>query len=65
MSLDRKWGAYFTNYNDMRLGEIAIKPINLTKVEHNDIRWFHLNDISCEKLYPHMRRFIEKLKGNL
>lgn len=49
----------------MRLGEIAIKPINLTKVEHNDIRWFHLNDISCEKLYPHMRRFIEKLKGNL
>ena len=33
--------------------------------EFNKVRWFRLDDIPYEKSDPHMRRFIEKLKGKL
>jgi 8-oxo-dGTP pyrophosphatase MutT (NUDIX family) len=35
------------------------------KEEFNEVRWFHLNDVPYDKSDPHMRRFIEKLKGSL
>lgn len=33
--------------------------------EFNEALWFHFDDMPYEKLDPHMRRFIEKLKGKL
>ena len=41
------------------------KAYEFDKSEFNDIRWFHLNDVPYDKSDPHMRRFIEKLKGKL
>lgn len=33
--------------------------------EFNDIQWFSFDDIPYEKSDPHMKRFVEKLKGKL
>jgi 8-oxo-dGTP diphosphatase len=41
------------------------KAYEFDKCEFNDVRWFQLDDIPRDKSDPHMRRFIEKLKGNL
>lgn len=41
------------------------KAYEFDKEEFNDVRWFQLDDIPRDKSDPHMRRFIEKLKGSL
>lgn len=41
------------------------KAYSFDKDEFNEIRWFHLHDVPYDKSDPHMKRFIEKLKGNL
>lgn len=41
------------------------KAYEFDKEEFNDIGWFHLNDVPYEKSDPHMKRFIQKLKGSL
>ena len=42
-----------------------VKAYEFDKEEFNDVRWFQLDDIPRDKSDPHMRRFIEKLKGSL
>lgn len=41
------------------------KAYEFDQSEFNDIRWFRLDEIPHDKSDPHMRRFIEKLKGGL
>jgi len=41
------------------------KAYEFDQSEFNDIRWFRLDEIPHDKSDPHMRRFIEKLKGSL
>jgi 8-oxo-dGTP pyrophosphatase MutT (NUDIX family) len=41
------------------------KAYEFDKCEFNDVRWFRLDEIPHDKSDPHMRRFIEKLKGSL
>ncbi|MDP2193348.1 MAG: NUDIX hydrolase [Alphaproteobacteria bacterium] len=41
------------------------KTYEFEKEEFNDVRWFHLDEIPHDKSDPHMRRFVEKLKGSL
>ena len=41
------------------------KAYEFDQSEFNDIRWFRLDEIPHDKSDPHMRRFIQKLKGKL
>lgn len=41
------------------------KAYEFDQSEFNNIRWFRLDEIPHDKSDPHMRRFIEKLKGSL